>query len=147
MVKPVWSLTAALLLAGLLIWWSPTVRERPVPTATAEPCPSEGERWARAEVVVRGTVFAVLPGESTQALVVITPTAVLKGTIDAPTVVVTAVDDTKSAGTVRSELHFASGPTEYLLYLHRAADGRYRTRACDGSRALPTDGSTYPEAT
>lgn len=91
-----------------------------------------------ADVIMTGQVFAVLPGGALGAKVIMTPLTVYRGNLDAPTATIEArADSGEDEVPVNGhELHFASGQSAYLLFLHRTEDGVYRTSECQGSRFL-----------
>lgn len=96
------------------------------------------ENVRSADVVMTGQVFAVLPGGSLGAKVIMTPLTVYRGNLDAPTATIEARADSEGKEILANshELHFASGQSSYLLFLHRMEDRTYRTTECQGSRFL-----------
>lgn len=97
---------------------------------------SAAERIARADLIVTGSVFAVLSGP-TGADVLVTPDRVFKGQVPKEGITIAAKD--AKAGVSLSEggeLHFRSTDPVYLLFLRQRPDGRFLTSRCDGSRFL-----------
>jgi len=91
----------------------------------------------RADLVLTGEVFLVVPAGGEYAHVLITPSRVYKGKTPPAGVRILALADTgTAAGQLPNDLHFASGQSPYLLFLRQGADGIYRTSRCDGSRLL-----------
>ena len=85
----------------------------------------------QADAILTGHVEVVLQDKSL-ADVWITPTTWYKGQVSAQYVRILAAIATKTGKP--AGLTFASGPTEYLLFLHRLTDGRYQTSVCMGTR-------------
>lgn len=100
-------------------------------------CPVEAasERIARADLIVTGSVFAVIPGP-TGADVLITPDRVYKGQAPKEGITITAKDAEAGVSLSEGELHFRSVDPTYLLFLRQRSDGRFLTSRCDGSRFL-----------
>lgn len=126
------------LLATLSGWWWTDVRQ---PTANANQNSSAvcqisvAERVQQAELILRGSVFAVVPRGTYGARVIITPDYVYKGRLDRPTVEIEAIDDQNQSGRLSTTgLHFTSVQPPYLLYLVSTPEGAYTTSACHGSR-------------
>lgn len=95
------------------------------------------ERFERADLVVTGSVFAVVPGQGGLADVLITPSEILKGIPPVTGIVLAARPTTAvAAATPRNDLHFTSSDQPYFLVLYSRDDGRFDTSACDGSRLL-----------
>lgn len=110
------------------------------PARVALICPvrSPDEQTARADLVIIGRVFAVLPGP-TGGDVLITVDRALKGNAPLVGVTIAALDvaqPKERPGQLAGELHFASEQPPYLLFLRARSDGRYNTSRCDGSRFL-----------
>lgn len=95
------------------------------------------ENFARADLVLTGTVFAVT-GQGADASVHITPASVFKGRLPdrGVTIAARATGQGAAVGTATGDLHFQSDQPPYLLFLRQRSDGRYNTSRCDGSRLL-----------
>lgn len=91
---------------------------------------------ARADLVLTGDVFLVVPAEPGYASVLITPQKVLKGKVPSQGVRILAIADAGAAGSRSDDLHFTSNQPPYLLFLQQQPDGVYRTSKCVGSRLL-----------
>ena len=92
-----------------------------------------------ADLVVTGTVFAVVPGEE-YAQILFTPDRVYKGTIPDQGIRIAsvAVDGNvkRPRGDDAPDLHFTSEDPPYLLFLRKREDGAFLTSRCYGSRIL-----------
>lgn len=91
---------------------------------------------ARADLILTGEVFLVVPADPGFATVLITPLRVYKGNVSAQGIRIRALADAPITGVASDDLHFASGQTPYLLFLQQQPDGVYRTSKCVGSRLL-----------
>ncbi|MBI3956956.1 MAG: hypothetical protein HY340_03105 [Candidatus Kerfeldbacteria bacterium] len=128
------------------------IRQQPPATTLPQETacePRSGQDYlARADLIIVGRVFAVVPGP-TGADVLITVERTLKGTPPNTGVTIAAKDarPTQETGARRNELHFASGQGDYLLFLRTRRDGRFATSVCDGSRVLAQQPATAPPGT
>ncbi|MEK7639706.1 MAG: hypothetical protein AAB424_00985 [Patescibacteria group bacterium] len=91
---------------------------------------------ARADLILTGEVFLVVPADPGYATVLITPERVYKGEVLKAGVRIRAKADSLVGGSVLDDLHFASNQPPYLLFLQQDTDGLYRTSKCIGSRSL-----------
>ncbi|MFC1662978.1 hypothetical protein ACFL04_02290 [Patescibacteria group bacterium] len=104
-------------------------------------CPDRtvDENILDADIIVIGSVFAVIPGQ-TGADVLITPTLLYKGAIPDNGIIIAASPAEGSEEQlmleVKDDLHFASGQPPYLLFLRARQDDLFNTSKCYGSRAL-----------
>ncbi len=94
------------------------------------------ESVARADLILTGSVFLVVPEGATYANVLITPQDFYKGTLPPRGVRIRALPTVEGAKNNVNDLHFASNQPPYLLFLQQDADGVYRTSRCLGSRLL-----------
>ena len=122
-------------------------RHVPVPAVISPfQCPATtlAERINEADIIVTGSVFAVLP-DPVGAMVIIEPLRVYRGRVTAPSIRIPAHDAT--ADTTKNDtgnLFFASDQPPYLLFLKKGPNGEYLTSRCYGSRLLG-DGLTTEE--
>lgn len=111
-------------------------------------CPRQTveQRVAAADLIVTGTVFAVIP-DNDEAGVLITPQRVYRGSLPPNGIVVAARSaDRTTSNAVTGDLHFTSDDPPYLLFLKQRSDDRFATSACFGARLLG-DGLTPEEQT
>ncbi|MEK7631961.1 MAG: hypothetical protein AAB445_03805 [Patescibacteria group bacterium] len=112
-------------------------RKQPAAEQSANCTPlSLAESVARADLILTGKVFLVVPAEPGYATVLITPQHFYKGTLPALGVRIRALATTEGENIPADDLHFASNQPPYLLFLEQDADGVYRTSKCMGSRLL-----------
>lgn len=109
-----------------------------VPTAVSCPTLSIEERTARADLIVTGSVFAVLPLEGSLTRVLVEADRVYKGAVPEKGIEVVAIGikPEERISVPGGDLHFTSNDPPYLLFLRQREDGRYLTSRCDGSRVL-----------
>ena len=101
------------------------------PTKTCRPVLATNVK--KADAILIGQVEVVLQ-DGDKADVWITPTTWYKGKVSTQYLRLIAAIATNTGKKVG--LNFASGPTQYLLFLHHVPDGRYQTSVCAGSRLL-----------
>lgn len=127
--------SAGIALAAFLLIPSRNNGNTNAPTTTApRTCTplSLADAKAEADLILTGTVFAVVPGEP-YARVLITPERVFTGTVPDTGVTVLAQSGGTTSGS-GGDLHFTSADPPYLLFLRDRGDGTYTTSRCNGSR-------------
>lgn len=102
-------------------------------------------RFQDPDLILTGSVFAIVPNKNGSADILITPDKIYKGTVPTTGVVLAAQPAVAGgAVTLSRDLHFTSNDPPYFLVLSSRTDGRYDTSTCDGSRLLG-DGLTAEE--
>jgi hypothetical protein len=107
-------------------------------SALPTPCTPDtlASNISRADLILTGSVFLVVPDGLTYAYVLITPQRVYKGVLPPQGIRIRALATTEGSGITLDDLHFTSQQPPYLLFLQQQTDGTYRTSKCVGSRLL-----------
>lgn len=129
----------------VVITASMAIQQRSVATPSTSCVPlALAESIARADLILAGEVFLVVPADPGYVTVLITSKNVYKGQVPTRGVRILALADAGTTGVVSDDLHFSSNQPPYLLFLQQQTDGVYRTSKCVGSRILG-DGLTAAE--
>lgn len=146
-------LTACILAAGAALSFTyradAPVSDQPGRAGAACPSGRSTEDYRnRAEIVLTGSVFAVLQNSDGTADVLITPQTFYKGRAPERGITIAARPLTGGQGGTdgSNDLHFTSEDPPYLLFLTQRSDGRFQTSRCNGSRRLD-QGLTAAEQT
>lgn len=127
---------SGLLIAGALALYTPEQTKK-VPQSFVCAPESMLEKAAHASIIASGTIEGVLPGKP-YADVWVKPTQVYKG---AETKFIRFAAWSKQGNSAKiGDLHFSTGPTEYLLFFRPLRDGTLTTSSCFGSHSLPKTG-------
>jgi len=118
--------------------------DAPIPDQTENislRCPADQtieQLKGRADIILIGSVFAVLQNNDGSADVLITPQNFYKGSEPERGITIAARPATggEIGGSGNSDLHFSSDDPPYLFFLTERSDGRFQTSRCDGSRLL-----------
>ncbi|MFA6511641.1 MAG: hypothetical protein WCV86_00735 [Patescibacteria group bacterium] len=131
-----------ILLGGFFIFHKQETNTTNNDTAIRQPCivRSVAEKVERADLIIIGRVFAVIPNDRTGATVLIEPDGILKGELPERGIEIAALDSLNlpEVSRTQDEINFTSTDGTYLLFLRTRPDGQYDTSLCDGSRLLGT---------
>lgn len=135
-----------LLILGSAAWLQPPR----VPKPLARSCPDRplSQQVSQADLIMTGTVFAVLPKDGA-AEAIIVPDRIYRGQLTGPTVSVTVTPSVhgSTGGSVDpTSLDLSTSSKSYIFYLRRRVDDLYVTNRCAGTRLFGA-GLSAAEAT